>query len=227
MLIDWYKTTYEVLEDLWKGFLTFLPKVIGAIVVFLIGWFLALAVGKLITEILKKIRFNQIFEKKTWKEALEKAEIKIDPAGFIGAIFKWILVIVFLLAAVDILGFVKFAEFLIRVLEYLPNVVVAAAIFVVVAIVADILEKIIRTTVEGMKIGYGNLLGLIVKWAIWIFGAIIILYQLGIAKPFMETLFLGIVALIVISFGLAFGLGGKEIAADLLRELQKRIKGEK
>lgn len=224
MLVNWLIITKDALLGLWKGFIDFIPALIGALIVFLIGWLISIGIGKLITEILRKVRFNQIFEKGGWKEALEKAKIKVDPSAFIGTIFKWVLMIVFLLAAVEILGLVQFADFLTSVLAYLPNVIVAALIFAVAAIIADILEKVVRATIEGMKTGYGHIVGAIVKWSIWVFAILIILHQLGIAQPFMADLFRGIVAMIVISVGLAFGLGGKEIAAETLRDLKAKLR---
>ncbi len=119
MLVQsWAELTLQALQNLWQVFLNFIPLLIGAIIVFVIGWFISVGVGKVITEILKRIKFNQIFEKGNWDEALAKADIKVDASGFIGAIVKWVLVIVFLLAAVEILGFVEFAGFLKNVLGY-------------------------------------------------------------------------------------------------------------
>ncbi len=224
MILDWADVTILAFQNLWQGFLNFIPVLIGAIVVFVIGWFISVAVGKLITEILKKAKFNQIFEKGGWKTALAKAEIKVDASGFIGAIVKWILVIVFLLAAVEILGLPQFADFLRGVLGYLPNVVVASLIFVVTVIVVDIVEKLVRASVEGIKVGYGQVVSAIVRWSIWIFAILAILHQLGIARPFMEILFTGLVAMLVISLGIAFGLGGKDVAAEILQDLKRKLK---
>lgn len=226
MFVNWYSVTLEALEDLLQGFLAYIPSIIGAIVVFVIGWFIAVGIAKLVTEILRRAKFNQLFERTGWREALEKAELKVDPSGFIGAIFKWIFVIVFLLAAVEILGFVQFAAFLESVVNWLPNLVVAVAIFIVAVIIADILEKIARATVEKMKVGYAHLAGAIVKWAIWIFAILAILIQLGIAKELIMTLFTGCVAFLVISGGIAFGLGGKEVATEILGDLRRKLKKE-
>jgi hypothetical protein len=225
MFLDWYTLTIQSLQNLWQAFMGFVPALIGAIIVFVIGWFISVGVGRLITEILRKIKFNQIFEKGSWDDVLAKADIKVDVSGFIGAIIKWVLVIVFLLAAVEILGFVQFASFLNRVLAYLPNVIVAALIFVVTVIVVDIVEKVVRVAVESIKIGYGQMISAVVKWSIWIFSIMAILYQLGIVRPFMETLFQGLVAMLVISLGIAFGLGGKEVAAEILQDLKRKLKG--
>jgi len=225
MVLDWADVTIQALQNLWQGFLGFIPLLVGAIIVFIIGWFISVGVGRLISEILKRIKLNQILEKGGWKEALEKAEIKVDASGFIGAICKWVLVIVFLLAAVEILGLVQFADFLVKVLAYLPNVIVAALIFVVAVIIADILEKVVRALVEGIRVGYGQIVGTIIKWSIWIFAILAILIQLKIAPTLLQTLFTGFVALIAIAGGIAFGLGGREVAAELLQDLKKKLKG--
>ncbi len=225
MISDWGYVTLQALQNLWQGFLTFIPTLIGALVVFIIGWFISVGIGRLIAEVLTKIRFNQLFEKAGWKGAMEKAELKVNPSEFIGAICKWILAIVFLLAAVEILGFIEFAGFLRSILAYLPNVIVAVLVFVVTVILVDIVEKVVRATVEGVKVGYGHLVSVIIKWSMWIFAILAILHQLGVARPFMETLFTGLVAMLVISFGISFGLGGKEVAAELLQNLKNKLKG--
>lgn len=226
IITGWLDTTIIALKNLWLGFIDFIPNLIGAIIVFLIGWLISIAVGKLIAEILKRIKFNRIFEKGGWKTALEKAEIKVDASAFIGAIIKWVLLIVFLAAAVEILGFNQLTVFLTqKVLPFLPNVVVAAFIFVVAVIIADILEKVVRAAVEGAKVGYGQLVGAIVRWSIWVFAILIILSQLGIGETFMADLFRGIVVMIVLAIGLAFGLGGKDVAAEILQDLRNKLRG--
>lgn len=221
----WVNTTTDAFTGLWIGFINFIPALVGALVVFVIGWFISVAIGKIVSEVLIRLKFNQLFEKTGWKPALEKADLKVNPSEFIGAICKWILVIVFLSAAVRILGLVEFAGVLTKVLGYVPNVIVAVLIFVVTVILVDIVEKIVRSAVEGTKVGYGHLVSMIVKWSIWISAIMAILAQLGIARPFMETLFSGVVAMLVIAFGLAFGLGGKDVAADILKDLKKKIEG--
>jgi len=225
MVLDWYSITIDALQNLWQGFVSFVPALIGAIVVFAIGWFISVGIGRLIAEILKKIRFNQIFEKGNWDEALAKADIKVDASAFIGAIVKWVLVIVFLMAAVEILGLSEFAGFLGRILDYLPNVVVAAFILVVTVIITDIMEKVVRAAVESIKVGYGQIVAAVIRWSIWIFAIFAILIQLRVAPSLIQTIFTGFIAVIVIAAGLAFGLGGKEVAGDILKDLYKKLKG--
>ena len=229
MIIDWVSVTTAALQDLWQGFLILIPKIIGAVIIFLIGWFIAVGIGKLVTEILKRLQFDRIFEKGAWQDALKKAEFKVDASGFIGAIVKWLLVIAFLLAAVEVLGLNQFAGFLGNVVGYLPNVIVAALIFVVTVIITDIASKIASAGVEGVRVGYGRLVGTIVKWVIWIFAVLAILRQLSIVPEFTQTMFnaivYGVVALVVIPLSIAFGLGGKDVAAEWLENFRKKLTG--
>lgn len=222
---NWFEVTRAALLRLWEGFLDFIPALIGALIVFIIGWFIAGVIGKLVAEILVRAKLNQFFERTGWKTALEKAELRISPSEFIGAIIKWILVIVFLLAAVEILGLVEFADFLRSILAYLPNVVVAVLILVVTVIVVDIIDKILRVAVEGMKVGYGHLVSVIVKCAIWIFAILAILQQLRFeaAVWLFELIKIAFIGIVVMA-ALAFGLGGKDVAAEILRDLREKLK---
>ena len=223
MIQDWRIITFDALQELWQSFIVFFPKLIVAIIIFVIGWFIAMALGKLIAEILKKIKFNQIFEKGSWDEALAKADIKIDVSSFVGAIVKWVLVIVFLQVAVGIIGWTPFADLLDRFVGYLPNVIIAALIFVVTVIVADIIEKVVRVSVERTNIGHGHTVSAIIKWAIWIFAIVIILDQLNIAGILPQTIIVGVVAFLVLAGGLAFGLGGKDAAGKMLEDLRGKL----
>jgi len=226
MVLDWIDVTIQALQNLWQGFLSFIPVLLGAVIVFIIGWFFSVGVGKLVAEVLKKLKLNQIFEKGAWRNALEKAEIKVDASAFVGAVVKWILIVVFLLAAVEILGLVQFAIFLKGVLGYLPNVIVAVLIFVVTVIVVDIVEKIVRAAVEGIKVGSGQIVSAVVKWSIWVFAILAILTQLRFEAAdwifeLIKMVFMGIVLIAVV----AFGLGGKDMAAEILQDLRKKLKG--
>lgn len=224
MVQNWSGITLDALQNLWQGFLNFIPNLIGAIIIFVVGWIISVWIGKLVAEILKRIKFDKIFEKTKWEEAMEKAELKVSMSSFIGGIVKWVLVIVFLLAAVEILGMSQFAGFLQSIIAWLPNVVVAAAIFVVAIIVADFAEKLIKAVVGKMNVKHINLIGGVVRWAIWVFAGLAILSQLGVASQIIQILVTGFVALIVISGALAIGLGGKDLAKEMLEGFRNRLR---
>jgi len=223
-LAEWYSITYEALFELWAGFLIMLPKVLGALIVFIVGWLVAVGIGNLVAEILKRAKVNTLFNKGHWDEAFESAGIKVDVSEFVGAIIKWALVCVFLLVAVEILGFLQFAAFLTTVLAFVPSVFISVLIFIVAVILSDICEKLVMASIAKAKVGYVRIGGMIVRSSIMGFAFLAILFQLGIAKNLVLTLFTGLVGALALSFGLAFGLGGKDFARDILKELKDRLR---
>jgi len=223
MLSDWSNITILALQNAWEGIVLFLPKIAAGLVIFGLGWIAASALGQIAARLLKKTNFDVVFQKSGWKAALESADIKVGPSVFVGAVVKWAFVILFLQIAVEIIGLHAFAGFLTRILEWIPNVIVGAAIFVVSIIVADILEKVIRATVHKMEIKYSHLLGLIVRGAIYLFAAMAIMLQLGVASSIINTLIIGFTATISLALGLAFGLGGKDAAADAIKSLRNKL----
>ena len=144
--------------------------------------------------------------------------------AFVGALVKWFLIIAFLLASVNILGLSEVGDFLAGVLSYLPNVVVAALILVIAIKVAEVVERASRASVEaaGMR---GAFVGTMARWAIWIFAVAAALQQLGVATILIQTLITGLVAMLALAFGLAFGLGGKDAAAGFIEKVRRDLTG--
>jgi hypothetical protein len=221
---DWSLT---VIQPFLQQLIMFIANLLLAVVVFLIGYLISIGIGKLVAELLKAIKFNKLFEKEGWRKALQRANVEVNPAEFIGVIFKWIFVIVSLLVAVDVLKLTSFAGFLTQVLNYLPNVIVAVLVFVVAVIISDIVEKIVRATVERLKVGYGYIVSSIVKWAIWVFTFFLILDQLLptnlLIKTFYTSIVYGIVGALALGIGLAIGLGGKDTAGKVIADMYKKI----
>lgn len=222
--VDW---SVAIIQPFLQGLVAFIVNFLLAVVVFIIGYLISVGIGKLVTEILKSVKFNKLFEKEGWKTALQRARIEVDPSVFIGAIFKWVFVIVSLLIAVDILKLTQFAGFLTSVLNYLPSVISAALIFVAAVIISDIVEKLVRVSVERMKIGHGYMAASIIKWAIWIFTIFLILDQLlptsELVKVLYTSIVYGVVGALALGIGLAIGLGGKEVAGEMLQDMKKKM----
>ena len=138
---------------------------------------------------------------------------------------RWFFIIVFLIAAVDVFELDQVTEFLRRVALYLPNVIVAAIILVSASLIGGALQKVVEGSAKAARLPSASLLGGIAKWAIWIFAILAALDQLSIAEAFARTLFIGLVSMIAIAGGLAFGLGGKEQAARFIERLKSDISG--
>jgi hypothetical protein len=223
MIQDWSLITMQALQGAWEEILLFLPNLIAAIIIFILGWFIAIWIGKLIAQILNKLKFDSVFEKTGWREALNNADVKVNPSSFIGAICKWILVVVFLMIVTDIMGWVAFAGLLAGIIAWMPNLLVAITILVVAIIIADIIEKLVKVSIKKMGISSVNFLGSVVKGAIYVFAGLAVLLQLGVTPEIVKVLIMGFVGTLTLALGLSFGLGGKDAAARLIEDMKKRV----
>lgn len=216
------------LAELWAQMAAFLPNVIVAIVVFFVGWAIAAAIGRLVEKILVVLRINQAFENlKGLKRAVEQAGLKLNIAYLVGEIFKWFLLVVTLLAATDILGLQDVSQFLTSVLLYIPNVVVAAVILVIAVVLANFVYRTVLASVEAAGFTSGGMIAAVSKWSIIIFALFAALIQLRVATQLIQTLLTAFFAMLAIAGGLAFGLGGKDLAAKWLKKVESDLAGRK
>ena len=223
LLQSWTEVTVNSFQSIWGDFIVFLPNLLGALIVFFVGWAIAVGLQKLVLQILRLFRVDPALEKLGVGQFFEKGGIKMDFAGWIAIFIKWFLVLVFLLAATDILGLNDVSLFLRSVLSYVPNVIVSVLMLALAFWLAGVLQKIVQASVSASNIKAAAFLGTLTHWAILIFGIFAALIQLGIAFALLQTLVTGIIAMLAISGGLAFGLGGKDEAADILNKLRKQI----
>jgi hypothetical protein len=219
----WADVTVQSFQVLWGGVIGFLPKLLGALIIFLIGWAIAIGLEKLVDQILKVLRVDSLLEKMGAGRELEKAGFKINTGQWLGTLVKWFIMIVFLMAATDILGLDRVTTFLTTILYYIPNVIVAVLIVLVTVWAAHVLSKIILVSAAATNIKAVNLSASLTKWSILIFGLLAALVQLGVAPSLIQTLVTGFVAMIAIAGGVAFGLGGKEMASEILGKLKRKV----
>lgn len=211
-------------QQLWTGVIGFIPQLVVAIIIFIVGWVIAMALDRVVAQIFRALKVDRALESIGFEEPLARAGWQLDSGAFIGALVKWFVVIVFLVAAVDVLGLTQVNIFLSDVvLVYLPKVIVAAIILVASAVLADITQRVVTGSARAAHLPSAGFLGGVSKWAIWIFAILAALFQLGIAGPLVQTLFTGAVAAISLAVGLSFGLGGKEAAEKFIARLRSDI----
>jgi len=212
------------LQDLWIRFFGFLPVLIGAILVLVIGWLVAVAVGKLVTRVLRAVKLNEAFDKLSGlRSSLQKAGMGLNPARFVGAVVKWFIIIVTLMATSDILGLAGVTLFLNQIIAYVPNIVVAIVMIIAGTLFANFVQKITRASAAAARLPHRNAAAAVAKWAVLVFTFIATLVQLGVAEVLLQTFFTGFVATIAIAGGISFGLGGKVTAEKVLRHLENDV----
>jgi len=220
----WTEVVTASLQALWIGFVSFLPVFLGAIIVFIIGWIIAVLLGKLTAQIIRSLRIDQILEKMGFRKSLEKANLKLDSGNFFGELVRWFFIIVFLMASTDILGLSEVTIFLKTVLLYIPQLLVAVIILLIAVLVSNFLQKLVKASVEAAGLKSANFLGIVTKWSILVFAFLAALLQLGIVPSLIQTLFTGFVAALTLGIGLSFGLGGKDVASEFLNSIKKEVR---
>jgi len=222
-------STYSValtdsLKALYIRLINFLPNFVVAVVILIVGWVVAVFVAKLVKQILVSLKLDELGDKLGLDQLSERTGVKLTISGGISWIIKWFFLIAIFLAAADILGLQKVSDFFTQVLIYIPNVVAGAAILLLGTLMANFLARLVKHSVKAAGLGSADMLGSLTQWAIMIFTILATLSQLRVAEGFVQTLFTGIIAMLAIAGGLAFGLGGRDHANKVLNKVEKDIK---
>ena len=214
----------DILNVLTENVIFNLPNLIWAILVLLIGAFVADRLKAMTIDLLKKFRLNQMLKSLGWEDFFSRYNAQINVSGLLGEFVNIFFILLFLTISFDILGLDQLNALIQKVVDYSPNIFIAIIIFIFTVFLADFSKKILVVSFENEKIAYSNVLGDIISSVAWILAGLAILYQLRIVPELVLTIFIGFVAFIVLVFGLAFGLGGKEFAKKILDDLEKKIK---
>jgi len=211
------------LFDLWNSFILFIPTMIGGLIVFFVGVIIGNGIAQLVEKLIDLLKIDPILEKVGFKQLTDKAGIRLDAGFFVGQIVKWLIILSFLVAACNIWNLSAVGDFIKSIVNYLPNVLVAIMILLAAIVLGEYFAKFVRASVAGAGLKYQSFLGAVSRWIFIIFGLIAALSQLQVASYIINTFFTGIVAMMAISGGLAFGLGGKELASELLAKLKQDL----
>lgn len=224
---SWGGAFNESLMNLWYGFISFVPSLLGAIILFIVGWVVGSIIGKAIAQVINALKVDKLFESAGTNDLMNRAGLKLNVGGFIGGLVKWFIIVVFLMASLQIMGLTQVNDFLREaVLFYLPKVIIASLVLVIATVIAGAMQKIVASSAKAAGVRGSNMIGSVTRYAIWIFAFIIALSELGIATAFMQILFTGFVAALAIALGLAFGLGGKEAASRTVDKFSKDMSSQ-
>lgn len=202
----------NALNDAVKLILTFIPRLVGFLVILIVGLIIATVISKALTLVLRKIGFDRLANRIGLARFEQRMGISLDPAGVLGKIVYWFLLLIFLVPAADALGLPAVSNILNQLIAYIPNVFVAILVLFLGTLAAMFVADIVRGATATANIGNPSIFAAIARWAIIGFAALIALEQLQIAPALINELFGAIVAAVALAFALAFGLGGRETA---------------
>ncbi len=210
--------TAASLRTVWFNFLQFLPNILGAIVVLIIGWIIASLLGGLVKKLVQSTGVDGVVERSGLNTRFNFSAKYPLLSGAIGALVKWLIIIATLVAVAGILNLPQITDFLNQVLAYIPRAIVAIAILTIGMLAAEFVANLVTKSLHASNLPVKNkhLLGLLAKYAIIVFSIMAALTQLNIVPQLIQIAFGGL----VLALALAFGLGGREEAARLLAKFR-------
>lgn len=209
-------TVGDTLLQLLNEVLLFVPRVVSAAIILLVGYLIARIVKALLLKGLRLLRFDDVANRAGVTRAIEMSGTSLDAAGVIAGVVFWWILLSFIQMAIAALGLTTIAAFITTVLDYIPNVLAAIAILIVGALVANVVAGIIRGAAGAAGLSTAGLLAGLGQWAILLFAGLAALTQLNVAQNMIFILFAGLVAMLALAGGLAFGLGGVDGARSLI-----------
>jgi len=221
-VIEWNNLIIEPVTQMLTRILAYLPVLLGALVILIVGWLIAKAIKRIVDWLLKLIRFDTLADKAGISAILRKGDLEISAREVVSNIVYWLIMIMVLVMTVDALGLPKTSDVLASLFAYVPNVIAALLVLIVAMFLASFVSGIVRTAAGNANLPKPEIFAGISRWAIIIFAVTISLEQLGIAPLLVTATFNIILGGVCLALALAFGLGGKDAAAKYLEELRKR-----
>jgi hypothetical protein len=210
------------LESLWDGILGFLyPNFLGGVAVILIGWLIAVVFSKVAAKVVEFIRLDDLVASTGIRSFFQKAGVKLNMVRVFEEIVKWFFLIVFFISAADIFGLPQVTEFLNSVLYYIPNIIIAIVITIAGVLVANFVADIAHSTAKAAKATSANVAYAGTRYAVIIFTVLAALRQLGLGETLIDSFVNNLGLALAAAFGLAFGLGGKDAASDVIKKVRK------
>jgi Mechanosensitive ion channel, conserved TM helix len=197
-------------------FLGAIPKVIGFLVILIIGWIIAAALARAVAGLLRAVSFNDLARRSGFTDFVQNMGLQTDAAGALATIAKWFVRLIVLVVAFDALGLPAVSQVIQQLLLWLPNLVVALVVLVLAGLAANAVHALVRGATAQADLGNPDLLANLARGAIWAFAIVIAVNQLGIATTLVNTLFMATVGAVALALGLAFGLGGRETAGQIV-----------
>lgn len=225
LFTTWADVLNQSFQNMFYGLTAFIPNLVIAVVIFIVGWLVGAGLGRVVTQIVTSLRIDQALKSTGLERVLSRAGFELSSGKFLGFLVEWFFVIVFLVASLDVLGLTTVNLFISDVvLGYLPQVIVAVLILLVAAVIAQAAERVIAGSARAASLNSAGFLGKVARYAIWVFAILAALSQLNVATAFVQTLFTGVVIAFSLAVGLAFGLGGVKAAEKYIDRLQSEIK---
>ena len=223
-ITDWGDAVMASLAGALAMFFAAIPKILGFLVILIVGWVIASLIEKAVAALLRAIHFNDLAERSGFAGFVRKMGAGTDSAGMIGLVTKWFIRLIALVVAFDALGLPAVSDVLRQLLLWLPNVIVALMVLVIGGLAARALSNLVRGAAAEGGLGNPEFLAKVASTLVWAFAIVVAVNQIGIATELVNTLFMAFVGAIALALGLSFGLGARETAGEIVRNWYGRTR---
>jgi len=203
------------------AFVNFVPSLIGGLIVLVIGLVVAAVVYRLIVGLLKTLQLEKFLA----KYGVTKIEGRdLEWAELLGELARWSIIIVFLVPTLSAWRLDSVNTVINRVILYIPNVIVAVILAMVGLVFAKLAYRLTSSAARSLGHDLSHTVALVAQWSLTIFVGFLVLHQLGVAQELLRILFAGLVAMVAVAGGIAFGLGGQETAKSILESIWSKFR---
>lgn len=221
---DWGEAFMTSLGAALALFFAAIPKIIAFLLILLIGWFIAALVMRGVTAVLRAVHFNNLAQRAGLSEFVRRLGLWTDAAQFVGLIAKWFIRLIALVVAFDALGLPAVSDVLRQLLMWLPNLVVALVVLVIGGIAANAVASLARASTSEAGFQRPETIAKVARFLVWMFAIVVAVDQLGIAETLVNAFFMALVGGAALAFAIAFGLGGRDTAAEIWRSVYNRTR---
>ncbi len=204
------------LQEALSQFFGYLPQLIGAIVILIIGYFVAKILQAVVGRILGGIGFDGWMERAGIKRFFDRADTRQTPASILGKLVFWFVFIIAIVMATDALGIRQVSAVFSQLIAYIPNIIAAILILILASLLANFVAGLVRGA-TGMDV-----LGTVAQAAIIVYAVFAALTQLGIAVQLTAPTFLIVLGAVALAAAIAFGFGAQGVARDIVEKAYNR-----
>nr|WP_297785307.1 mechanosensitive ion channel [uncultured Allomuricauda sp.] len=219
---EWKNVTLESLSGMGKEIALAFPKILGAIVILILGWIVIKIVLFLLKKILKLAKVDMLNDKINGMDVTGKGDLNVDVIKVILGFVRWFLILVFLIVAADILDWKIISQEIGNLLHYLPRFFSALALLMLGFYIGNFVKKTIKRLFDSLEFGGSNIVSNLFFYVIVIFMSITALNQAGVDTTIITNNITLILGSFLLAFALGVGLGSREIVADILRAFYTR-----
>ncbi|SIT15148.1 Conserved TM helix [Zobellia uliginosa] len=219
---EWKNLTFNTITTIINDIASALPNILGAMVILLIGWIISKVVRMVLGKVMKVAQVGKISDKINEAKLFGDSNVKVDIEKVLLQFVKWVLLLIFIVVAADIVELAIISQEIANLLRYLPILLSAMVIFMIGLYVAKLIKQALKGVFDSMGFGGGRLVSSVVFYIIVIFVTITSLNQAGIDTSMFTNNFSLILGAFLLAFALGLGLGSKSVVEGLLKMFYAR-----